>query len=77
MTTTPALNLLDLLDQRRSVPARQLGEPAPDAAQLERLLQAFLVEKALYELGYELNSRPEWARIPLQALATLATPMQR
>ena len=40
MTTTPALNLLDLLDQRRSVPARQLGEPAPDAAQLERLLQA-------------------------------------
>jgi nitroreductase len=40
MTTTSALNPLDLLDQRRSVPARQLGEPGPDAAQLERLLQA-------------------------------------
>ncbi|MBA8888752.1 nitroreductase [Dokdonella fugitiva] len=40
MTTTPALNPLDFLDQRRSVPARQLGEPGPDAAQLERLLQA-------------------------------------
>ncbi|HEU4663426.1 MAG TPA: nitroreductase [Dokdonella sp.] len=40
ITTTPALNPLELLDQRRSVPARQLGEPGPDAAQLERLLQA-------------------------------------
>jgi len=40
MTTTSTLNPLDFLDQRRSVPARQLGEPGPDAAQLERLLQA-------------------------------------
>jgi nitroreductase len=31
---------LDILDQRRSVPSRQLGEPGPDAAQLDRLLQA-------------------------------------
>jgi nitroreductase len=34
------LNPLDFLDQRRSVPARQLGEPGPDAAQLEQLLRA-------------------------------------
>jgi nitroreductase len=40
MTMASALNPLDLLDQRRSVPARQLGEPGPDAAQLDRLLQA-------------------------------------
>jgi len=40
MMATPTLNPLDFLDQRRSVPARQLGEPGPDAAQLERLLQA-------------------------------------
>ena len=31
---------LDLLNQRRSVPSRQLGEPAPDAAQLDQLLAA-------------------------------------
>ncbi|MEO5622319.1 MAG: nitroreductase [Dokdonella sp.] len=31
---------LDLLNQRRSVPSRQLGEPGPDAVQLEALLQA-------------------------------------
>ena len=34
------MNLLDLLDSRRSMPSRQLGEPGPDAAQLERLLTA-------------------------------------
>jgi nitroreductase len=31
---------LDLLDRRRSVPSRQLGEPAPDDATLRRLLEA-------------------------------------
>jgi nitroreductase len=31
---------LDFLNQRRSVPSRQLGEPGPDAAQLDQLLQA-------------------------------------
>jgi nitroreductase len=34
------MNLLDLLDSRRSMPSRQLGEPGPDATQLERLLTA-------------------------------------
>ena len=31
---------LEFLNQRRSVPSRQLGEPGPDHAQLEQLLQA-------------------------------------
>ena len=31
---------LDLLNERRSVPSRHLGGPAPDAAQLDRLLTA-------------------------------------
>ena len=33
---------LDLLDQRRSVPSRQLGAPGPDATTLGRLLAAAL-----------------------------------
>lgn len=34
------MTFLDLLDSRRSTPARQLGEPGPTPAQLERLLTA-------------------------------------
>src|SRR3989339_349388 len=34
----------------------------------ETLLNAFLIEKAVYELGYELNNRPDWVIIPLKAL---------
>jgi maltose alpha-D-glucosyltransferase/alpha-amylase len=29
------------------------------------LLDAFVLDKALYELAYELNNRPDWVRIPL------------
>ncbi len=32
---------------------------------LELQLRTMLLEKALYELRYELNSRPDWVRIPL------------
>jgi maltose alpha-D-glucosyltransferase/alpha-amylase len=38
------------------------------ADDLETLLQAFVLDKALYELGYELNSRPDWVHIPLRGL---------
>ncbi|MBS0350246.1 MAG: putative maltokinase, partial [Proteobacteria bacterium] len=32
------------------------------------LLQAFLLEKAIYEIGYELNNRPEWVHIPCRGI---------
>ena len=35
------------------------------------LLEAFLLDKALYELNYELNHRPDWLRIPLQGVTQL------
>ena len=41
--------------------------PVP-AAEREILLDTFLLEKAIYELGYELNNRPDWVRIPLQGI---------
>ncbi len=34
----------------------------------EILLDSYLLEKAVYELGYELNNRPDWVRIPLQGI---------
>jgi maltose alpha-D-glucosyltransferase/alpha-amylase len=49
----------------------------PQGESFDALLQALTLEKALYELGYELNSRPDWAAIPLTALMTLALPLQR
>ncbi|MGH9619686.1 MAG: putative maltokinase [Bryobacteraceae bacterium] len=30
------------------------------------VLDTFLLEKALYEIGYEWNNRPDWVRIPLR-----------
>ncbi|GAB3945253.1 phosphotransferase [Corynebacterium tapiri] len=32
------------------------------------LLNAYLLDKALYEVDYELNNRPDWAEIPLNAI---------
>ncbi|MEO8470565.1 MAG: maltose alpha-D-glucosyltransferase [Chryseolinea sp.] len=32
------------------------------------LIRTFSLEKAIYELGYELNSRPDWAMVPLRGI---------
>jgi maltose alpha-D-glucosyltransferase/alpha-amylase len=48
--------------------ARPGGFLPSDPAQLELLLNAYLLEKAIYELGYELNNRPDWVHIPLQGI---------
>jgi maltose alpha-D-glucosyltransferase/alpha-amylase len=39
-----------------------------EPSQRDRLLQLFMLDKALYELNYELNNRPDWVRIPLTAI---------
>jgi maltose alpha-D-glucosyltransferase/alpha-amylase len=36
-----------------------------DRARSERLLDFFMLEKAIYEIGYELANRPEWIGVPL------------
>ncbi len=35
------------------------------------ILKYCLLEKAIYELGYELNSRPQWAAIPLKGISNI------
>jgi maltose alpha-D-glucosyltransferase/alpha-amylase len=37
-----------------------------------QLLDLFELEKALYELRYELNNRTDWVQVPLQGLLALA-----
>jgi maltose alpha-D-glucosyltransferase/alpha-amylase len=42
-----------------------------DEAAFKRLLDLFLIEKGLYEMRYELESRPQWAGIPIRGLLEL------
>ncbi len=39
--------------------------------ELRILLRALLLEKAVYELSYELNNRPDWVGIPLRGIRQL------
>jgi maltose alpha-D-glucosyltransferase/alpha-amylase len=37
----------------------------------DALLSVYMLDKALYELVYELNNRPSWIRIPLHGILSL------
>ncbi len=43
-----------------------------DEADLHLLLEAFILDKAIYEIGYELAYRPAFAAIPLRAVQAIA-----
>ena len=43
----------------------------PSGTGMDKLLQVFELEKAVYELRYELNNRPDWVRIPVTGIARL------
>ena len=46
----------------------------PGRAAVERLLAVFELEKAVYELRYELDNRPDWVKIPVAGIARLLDP---
>ncbi len=56
---------LDTMSPARLLPA------GPD--KLELLLESFIMDKALYEISYELNNRPEWVRFTLEGVLNLMT----
>ncbi len=42
-----------------------------DPLLFQQLLEAYVIDKALYELAYELNNRPNWVLIPLTGILSL------
>jgi maltose alpha-D-glucosyltransferase/alpha-amylase len=54
---------------RESIAERTGLLPPPEESQA--LLEAYLFEKAVYEVLYELNHRPAWLRIPLAGILSL------
>ncbi len=54
---------LDVVSQSRLLPE--------DPEELKILLDAYLLDKAVYEIGYELNNRPDWMKVTLQGILQL------
>src|SRR3546814_6492154 len=48
--------------------AEMVGVPSwpEDADEADRLIQLFLLEKAIYEIRYEASNRPGWLGIPVK-----------
>jgi maltose alpha-D-glucosyltransferase / alpha-amylase len=44
-----------------------------DQDDLQVLLEARLLERAVYELGHELNNRPNWLKVPLRGILNVIT----
>jgi maltose alpha-D-glucosyltransferase/alpha-amylase len=42
---------------------------------MQKLVGLFTLEKALYEVRYELDNRPDWLYVPVEALDELAGSM--
>jgi maltokinase len=40
----------------------------PSGPSIDRLVRVFELEKAVYELRYELNNRPDWVKIPVAGI---------
>jgi maltose alpha-D-glucosyltransferase / alpha-amylase len=63
---------------RSYLEAAQTGHFLPrERSQIETLLTVYLLEKALYELRYELNNRPDWVNIPLEGILHLCSECSR
>jgi maltose alpha-D-glucosyltransferase / alpha-amylase len=54
---------------RQTMGGAEVVPPSQD--EFRMLLDVFLLDKALYEVRYELNSRPAWLRIPLTGILSL------
>ena len=52
--------------EMQGVVATGNGSVLPKSENAARqMLELFILDKACYELGYELNNRPDWIQVPL------------
>jgi maltose alpha-D-glucosyltransferase/alpha-amylase len=50
---------------------QEAGLLATEDAEVAELLHVLMLEKSLYELGYELGHRPAWVGVPLRGVIEL------
>ncbi len=58
----------------------ELGTPHPlfkDSNEINFLLLIYLLEKAVYELGYEISYRPSWVKIPLKGIMDVVREIEK
>ena len=68
----PAVQQWELATRRTFMVAYEETMAAGGSGPIDaQLLALFEMEKALYELRYELNNRTDWAQVPLQGVLTL------
>ena len=58
----------EFLDGYRSSVEQSL---VPSGTAMDKLLSVFELEKAVYELRYELNNRPDWVQIPVAGIVRM------
>jgi len=66
--TTSASDIAGAQEAQEATAAGFLPESRSD---LQLLLDTLMIEKVVYELGYELNNRPDWVRVPLRGILQL------
>jgi len=63
------------IEERRKLVIKMAEAIEANVGELARLLDFFLLEKGVYELSYEANSRPDWVEVPAKGiLDLLSTP---
>jgi maltose alpha-D-glucosyltransferase/alpha-amylase len=52
--------------------ASQAGFLPASTDECKNLLDLYLLHKAIYELSYELNNRPDWVQVPLRGILEIS-----